>query len=39
MLRVAFNSRAYHADLGLNPNAIAVMEQGKQGELLNLWKA
>ena len=33
-------ARSYHSDLGLDPNALSVVEgQGKQADTLNLWKA
>lgn len=32
--------RSYHSDLGLDPNALAVVEgHAKQADTLNLWKA
>ena len=33
-------ARSYHSDLGLDPNALSIVEgQGKQADTLNLWKA
>ena len=32
--------RSYHSDLGLDPNALSIIEtQAKQADSLNLWKA